>query len=78
MKFCYVTNIFDLHTFDYETTVLKNFFEDIFHNTGQYNKHRNKVSPHKSNVPNDTETGELVCDIIEWVLYDWKHWREVG
>ena len=27
MKFCYVTNIFDLHTFDYETTVLKNFFE---------------------------------------------------
>ena len=57
---------------------LKIFFEDIFHNTGQYNNHRNKVNPYKSNVPNDTETGQLVCDIIEWVLYDWKHWLEVG
>ena len=49
----------------------------IFHNTRQYNKYRNKVNPYKSNVPNDIETGQLVCDTIEWVLYDWKHWFEV-
>ena len=33
MKFYYVTNIFDLHTFDNETTVLLNFFEI---STGMY------------------------------------------
>ena len=27
MKFCYVTNVFDLHTFDNERTALLTFFE---------------------------------------------------
>ena len=58
-----------------EDTVIIN---TIFHNTRQYNKHRNKVNPYQSNVPNDIETGQLVYHTIEWVLYDWKHWFEMG
>ena len=58
-----------------EDTMMMNSI--IFHNTRQYNKHRNKVNPYKSNVPSDIETSQLVCDTIEWVLYDWKHWFEV-
>ena len=50
----------------------------IFHNTRQHNKHRNKVNSYQSNVPNHIETGELVCDTIEWVIYDCKHMFEVG
>ena len=49
-----------------------------FKNTRQYKKHRNKVKPYQSNVSNDIKTILLVCDTIEWVLYNWNHWLEVG
>ena len=58
-----------------EDTMIMN---GIFHNTRQHNKHRNKVNSYQSNVPNHIETGELVCDTIEWVIYDCKHMFEVG